>query len=337
MTKLTQAAEALARFPRFHLAHLPTALEPLDRLREQFGGPRLFIKRDDCTGLALGGNKTRKLEFLIADALAHRATAIVTEGGLQSNHVRQSAAAAAKAGLACHLVLDHAVPIVTELYRSNGNLLLDHLLGAEVHLCDPGESRAARIARLMALLRETGETPYHIPTGGSNAIGALGYAGAMLELLVQAQERDVAIDHVVVASGSGGTQAGLVVGAALAEDAVSVIGVDIDDDPAPLLAQVQSVAAAAAAKLGLAEIPAARFTLARGHAAPGYGEPNDGMIEAVSLLARLEGIVLDPVYTGKAMAGLIAWLREGRFGADETVVFLHTGGAPGLFAYANYF
>ena len=322
---------------RYPLAQLPTPLERLDRLGKVLGIPSLWIKRDDQTGLALGGNKTRKLEFLIADALAHRATAIVTEGGLQSNHVRQSAAAAAKAGLACHLVLDHAVPIVTELYRSNGNLVLDYLLGAEVHLCDPGESRAARIARLMERLRETGETPYHIPTGGSNAIGALGYAGAMLELLVQAQERDVAIDHVVVASGSGGTQAGLVVGAALAEDAVSVIGVDIDDDPAPLLAQVQSVAAAAAAKLGLAEIPAARFTLARGHAAPGYGEPNDGMIEAVSLLARLEGIVLDPVYTGKAMAGLIAWLREGRFGADETVVFLHTGGAPGLFAYANYF
>lgn len=337
MTRLTEAAQALARFPRFSLAHLPTALEPLDRLREQFGGPRLFIKRDDCTGLALGGNKTRKLEFLIADALAQRATAIVTEGGLQSNHVRQSAAAAAKAGLACHLVLDHAVPIATELYRGNGNLMLDYLLGAEVHLCDPGESRASRIARLMATLREKGETPYHIPTGGSNAIGALGYAGAMLELLAQAQERDVTIDHVVVASGSGGTQAGLVAGAALAEDAVSVIGVDIDDDPAPLLAEVQAVAAAAATKLGLKDIAAERFTLAGGFASPGYGQPNDGMIEAVGLLARREGIVLDPVYTGKAMAGLIAWLRAGRFGADETVVFLHTGGAPGLFAYANYF
>lgn len=337
---MTGDSAALAGFPRFPLAHLPTPLEPLERLRAALGGPRLYIKRDDCTGLALGGNKTRKLEFLIADALASQATAIVTEGGLQSNHVRQSAAAAAaaRAGLACHLVLDHAVPVQTEIYRSNGNLLLDRLLGATVHLCAAGETRAARIARLMDELRAEGRTPYHIPTGGSNAIGALGYAMALLELLRQAEDNGIAVDHVVVASGSGGTQAGLVLGAALAQSAISVIGIDIDDDPEHVLALVQSIARAAADKLGVSgAFPAAAFELARGHAAPGYGQPNDRMIEAVSLLARLEGIVLDPVYTGKAMAGLIDMIRRGRFGTEETVVFLHTGGAPGLFAYANYF
>lgn len=340
MTLAAARFESLARFPRFALAHLPTPLEPLDRLRENLGArcPRLFIKRDDCTGLALGGNKTRKLEFLIADALARRATAVITEGGLQSNHVRQSAAAAAKAGLPCHLVLDHAVPIATEIYRDNGNLLLDRVLGATVHLCAAGETRAMRIARLMDELRAAGGRPYHIPTGGSNATGSLGYAAAMLELLQQARERDIAVDHVVAASGSGGTQAGLILGAALAQSGVSVIGVDIDHDPEPLLALVQSITRAAAEKIGLAqEIPAAAFELARGHAAPGYGQPNNGMIGAVTLLARSEGVVLDPVYTGKAMAGLIAMIRQGRFGADETVVFIHTGGAPGLFAYANYF
>jgi L-cysteate sulfo-lyase len=327
----------LADFPKFPLAHLPTPLEPLERLRAEIGGPRLYIKRDDCTGLALGGNKTRKLEFLIGEALASRATAVISEGGLQSNHVRQTAAAAAKAGLACHLVLDHAVPIASDIYRNSGNLLLDRLLGAEIHRCEPGEMRATRIARLQETLRAKGGAPCYIPTGGSNATGAMGYAAAALELLQQAKEHDLRIDHVVVASGSGGTQAGLILGMALADSNVPVLGIDIDHDPEPVLTLVRDVTQAAAEKVGLrAAIPSSAFELARGYAAPGYGEPNEGMIEAVQMLARLEGLVLDPVYTGKAMAGLIDLVRKGTFGADETVVFIHTGGAPGLFAYENY-
>jgi L-cysteate sulfo-lyase len=328
----------LSSFPKFPLAHLPTPLEPLERLRAEIGGPRLYIKRDDCTGLALGGNKTRKLEFLIGEALANRATAVISEGGLQSNHVRQTAAAAAKAGLACHLVLDHAVPVTTDIYRNSGNLLLDRLLGAKIHVCEAGETRVARIARLQETLRAKGEAPCYIPTGGSNATGALGYAAAALELLQQARERDLRIDHLVVASGSGGTQAGLILGMALADSNVPVLGIDIDHDPEHVLALVRDVTQAAAKKAGLrAAIPSSSFQLARGYAAPGYGEPNPGMIEAVRLLARLEGIVLDPVYTGKAMAGLIDLVHKGTFGADENVVFIHTGGAPGLFAYENYF
>ncbi len=332
-----------AEFPRFPLAHLPTPLEPLDRLRAEIAKtqknvPRLYIQRDDCTSLALGGNKTRKLEFSIGEALAGGATAVISEGGLQSNHVRQTAAAAARAGLACHLVLDHAVPVTTQIYRGNGNLLLDRLLGAEIHLCDPGETRATRIARLMETLRAKGETPYHIPTGGSNAIGALGYAAAALELLRQAEERDIRVDHVVVASGSGGTQAGLILGNALARSDVPVLGIDIDHDPEHVLGLVREITQAAAEKAGLrATIPSSAFQLARGYAAPGYGQPNAGMIEAVQMLARREGIVLDPVYTGKAMAGLIDLVRKDTFRADETIVFIHTGGAPGLFSYENYF
>ena len=178
----------LKEFPRFPLVHAPTPLEPLERLHKLLGGPRLYIKRDDCTGLALGGNKTRKLEFLVGEALNSGATAIISEGGLQSNHARQTAAAAAKAGLKCHLVLDHSVPIDTAAYRTGGNLLLDRLLDAVTHICVAGEARAARIGTIASDLRARGEVPYCIPTGGSNAVGALGYALLMLELLQQARD-----------------------------------------------------------------------------------------------------------------------------------------------------
>jgi len=328
----------LPDFPRFPLVHARTPLEPLERLRKHLDGPRLYIKRDDCTGLALGGNKTRKLEFLIGEALKSGATAVVSEGGLQSNHVRQTAAAAAKAGLKCHLALNRNVPIDTPTYRSSGNLLLDRLLGAEVHFCAEGETRAARSQILLAELRGRGEVPYYIRTGGSTGIGALGYAALIPELLQQAKDLGIGIDRIVVASSSGGTQAGLVVGGALAQADVSILGVDVDGEPDELLAMVQSVARDCAEKVGLRrDLPDGAFELVRGYAAPGYGLPNPGMIEAVTLMARLEGILLDPVYSGKAMAGLLGMIRQGRFGKDETVVYVHTGGAPALFAYADLF
>jgi len=328
----------LPDFPRFPLVLATTPLEPLERLRKHLNGPRLYIKRDDCTGLALGGNKTRKLEFLIGEALQTGATAIISEGGLQSNHVRQTAAAAAKAGLPCHLVLNRNVPIDKPIYQSNGNLLLDRLLGAVTHMCAEGETRAARIETLLSELRSRGEVPYYIPTGGSTGIGALGYAALMLELLQQARDLGITIDRIVVASSSGGTQAGLIVGRALAEADVPILGVDVDGEPDELLAMVQSVARDCAGKVGLRrDLPDSAFELVRDCAAPGYGLPNPGMIEAVTMLARLEAILLDPVYSGKAMAGLIGMIRQGRFGKDETVVFIHTGGVPALFAYADLF
>jgi len=328
----------LDEFPRFPLVHGITPLEPLARLQKFLGGPRLYIKRDDCTGLALGGNKTRKLEFLIGEALKTGATAVVSEGGLQSNHVRQTAAAAAKAGLKCHLALNRNVPIDKPVYQSNGNLLLDRLLGAVTHICDAGETRAARAEKVVADLRRQGESPYRIPKGGSTGVGALGYAALMQELLQQAKDLGLSIDRIVAASSSGGTQAGLVVGRTLAQSHVSVLGVDVDGEPDELLAEVRSIARDCAGKVGLGrEMPADAFEIVRGYAAPGYGMPNPGMIEAVTLLARLEGILLDPVYSGKAMAGLIDLVRQGRFAKDETVVFVHTGGTPALFAYADYF
>jgi L-cysteate sulfo-lyase len=326
----------LSEFPRYRLAHLPTPLEPLERLRRHIGGPRLYIKRDDCTGLALGGNKTRKAEFLIGAALAEGATAVVTEGGLQSNHVRQTAAAAAKAGLKCHLVLDHQVPIDTALYRENGNMLLDRMLGATVHLCEAGETRADAVGRLLPRLRAQGEVPYHIPTGGSNETGALGYAAAALELLEQAKAAGIAIDRVVFATASGGTQAGLIVGMALAKARTQVLGIDVENEADALLLDVRKVANACARKVGLdGALPDEAFHIRGGYAGAGYGIPTDAMREAVGLLARLEGIILDPVYSGKAMAGLIDLARTGYFGADETIAFIHTGGMPAMFAYAD--
>jgi L-cysteate sulfo-lyase len=332
----------LSKFPRFRLAHLPTPLEPLDRLRRHLakdaGCPRLYIKRDDCTGLALGGNKTRKAEFLLGAARAAGATTVITEGGLQSNHVRQIAAAAAKAGLACHLVLNQNVPIETAIYRENGNLLLDRVLGATVHVCAPGQSRADTIARLLPVLTKDGVVPYVIPTGGSNEIGALGYAAAALELQQQAKDAGIAIDRVLFATASGGTQAGLVVGMALADAGTQVLGIDIENEADSLLDDVRKIADACAHQVGLKRaLRDDAFAIRSGFGGDGYGIPTPGMIEAVGLLARLEGIVLDPVYSGKAMAGLIGLIRAGHFGADETIVFIHTGGMPAMFAYADRF
>jgi D-cysteine desulfhydrase family pyridoxal phosphate-dependent enzyme len=326
------------QFPRFPLAHAPTPLEPLERLQRFLGGPRLYIKRDDCTGLATGGNKTRKLEFLIGEALKIGATAVVSARGLQSNHVRQTAAAAAKAGLKCYLVLDHKVPIDTEAYRATGNFLLDRLLGAVTHICAPGETRAGKTEDVMLDLRARGENPYNIPVGGSNEVGALGYVSMLDELLRQAKDARLHVDRIVVASSSGGTQAGLVTGRALAQADVAITGIDVDGEPEILLAKVQSIASECALRLGLRqETRPEVYELVRGYAAPGYGQPNTGMIEAVKFLASLEGILLDPVYTGKAMAGLIDMIRKGRFAKDEAVVFVHTGGTPALSAYADRF
>ena len=327
----------LEEFPKFPLIHAPTPLEPLKRLQKELGGPRLYIKRDDCTGLAFGGNKARKLEYLLGEAIAQRATTLVSAGGLQSNHVRQTAAAAAKAGLACHLVLARNVPIDTAIYRSNGNLFLDRLLGATVHICAPNETRLEKAEAVMATLRAAGERPYFIPVGGSNAVGALGYAALMLELRDQATAQRLSIDHIAVASSSGGTQAGLAVGAALAMIAPPVIGIDVDGKSEELRRQLVAIAADCCRRLGIAGDPPGNFELAGGYAAPGYGLPNAGTIEAIKMLATLEGILADPVYSGKAMAGLIDMIRKGRFGKDETIVFIHTGGAPALFAYTDAF
>mgnify|MGYP002630253072 CR=1 FL=1 len=328
----------LAKFPRLPLAHLPTPLEPLLRLSAHLGGPRILVKRDDCTGLALGGNKTRKLEFLMAEARDQGADTIVTIGGVQSNHVRQTAAAAAQAGLSCHLVLARAVPWDEPAYEISGNVQLDHLLGAQVHLLPSGTDRGGALRRIEKALRSQGRNPYVIPTGGSNPTGALGYVACAMELEEQAGARGEKIDYLIHATGSGGTQAGLVAGFHVLGSQIQTLGIEITADAEDISTKVQTITRDTARLLGRGKPPPNEASqVIAGYAGSAYGMPTEQMRAAVRLAARLEGLILDPVYTGKAMAGLIDLVRQGRFTADQTIVFLHTGGAPGLFGYTSYF
>ncbi len=333
----------LDRFPRVALAHLPTPLEPLERLSAHLGarpggGPRLFIKRDDCTGLAFGGNKTRKLEFLLAEALDRGADTVITAGGVQSNHVRQTAAAAAKLGLKAELVLVRNVPWPADDYARTGNIQLDRLLGARVHLFPPETDREAALTELAAELTAAGARPYVVPVGGSNEIGALGYAACARELAAQAEAMLGGFDYLVFASSSGGTQGGLTAGLALLGHRARAIGIDVDADPPMVEAVSRTLAAATAERLGARGPEAAdRVEVVAGYAGERYGLPTEGMKRAVELIARLEGILLDPVYSGKAMAGLIGLIEAGRFRPRDRVVFLHSGGTPALFAYRSVF
>ncbi len=313
---------------RIALAHLPTPILPADRLGAHLGlePGRLWVKHDDLTGLAGGGNKVRKLEYLCADALAQGCDTLVTGGGRQSNHVRMTAAAANRLGLACTVVLGGQRP-----ERATGNVVLDELLGPEIVWAGDLDYRGleAAITTTAARVAEAGRHPYAVPVGGASPIGALGYVQAAGELVGQLPEVEV----VVVADGSGGTHAGLVAGFG---DHARVLGVDVGTRPG-LPEAVMATAADAAVTAGLpAPVGACRLDGARIGA--GYGAPTADARRALDLAARLEGLVLDPVYTGKAMAGLVAAVREGRIGADGPVVFLHTGGMPALFAtpYASW-
>ena len=326
----------LARFPRVRQAHLPTPLEPLAALSRHLGGPRSLVKRDDCTCLALGGNKTRKLEFLIAQALAEGADTVITCGGAQSNHARQTAAAAARLGLKCALVHQSAHPFDAPDYAETGNFLLDRLLGADTHWVATEGDRAAGMERLAEEIRGRGGKPYIIPGGGSNALGGLGYVGCALEIIAQADAMDLAIDAIVLPSGGGGTQGGLVAGLVGANSAIRAIGIDADGRA--VAERALAVAEGSAELLAIrGGIGADRVVVEAGYAGEAYGTPTPEMIEAVELLARIEGLVLDPVYTGKAMAGLIDLVARGHFAKSDTVVFLHTGGVPALFAYRAAF
>ena len=319
--------------PRFPLAHLPTPLEELKSLSQQLGGPELLIKRDDQTGLALGGNKTRKLEFIVGDALQQGADTLVTLGAVQSNHCRQTAAAAAKAGLRCELILNGKIPEM-----ANGNLLLNELLGAKLHWIERSQ-RAAKLAYLDAELRTEGRKPYLIPIGGSNGVGATGYVVAMLELVEQLRQSGRHVDHILFGTSSGGTQAGIVLGARLAGFTGQLHGLSIDkNDPEHFEyeAEVAQIANDCAAYIGSSErLTRNSIKVVYGYKGEGYGVVGDLERDAIRLLARSEGIVLDPVYAGRAFGGLADLIRKGVFRRDETVLFWHTGGAPALFAYAK--
>ena len=324
----------LARFPRRRYQDGPTPLEPMPRLSAELGEVELWIKRDDLTGLGGGGNKTRKLEFLVADALAHGADTLITVGAPQSNHCRLTAAAAAKEGLACRLVIEERV---AGSYDDDavGNRMLFDLLGAtSISVVPAGTDLHAAMEHEAEAVRADGGTPYLVPGGGSNALGSLGYAACAFETLQQAYERGVAFDAWVCASGSGGTHAGLVAGLHAAHAELPVTGVSVRAERPAQEAKIRELASAACAHAGLATAPSADAVVVRDdQVGPGYSLPTEAMREAIGLFARHEGILLDPVYTGKAAAGLIALVREGAFASGARVLFLHTGGAAALHAY----
>ena len=322
-----------AQFARVDLCHQPTPIEPMERLQEQLSAPQLFIKRDDCTGLATGGNKTRKLEFLLGEALLQGADTLVTQGAVQSNHVRQTAAAACKFGLKCHALLERRVADAASDYESTGNVFLDELFGATLEFRPAGLDMNAEAEALCQRLRADGAKPYFIPGGGSNAIGALGYASCAQEIGVQSHELGIDFDYLVVASGSAGTHAGLLAGLQdLALD-LPVLGISVRHPQAKQVAAVHTLAEETLALLNDATLPIDKVIVDDGYVGPGYGVAAESTLEAIRMTARSEAILLDPVYSAKAMAGLIGLVRSGFFAADAKVLFLHTGGSAALFAY----
>ncbi|WP_337036324.1 D-cysteine desulfhydrase [Pantoea agglomerans] len=319
----------LHQFPRLELLGAPTPLEHLPRLSDYLGRD-IFIKRDDFTPVAMGGNKLRKLEFLAADALRDGADVLLTAGAIQSNHVRQTAAVAARLGLKCVALLENPIGTHAENYLSNGNRLLLDLMDAEVIMVDALNNPAEQLAEQATRLEAQGYRPYIVPVGGSNALGALGYVECAQEIAHQS-EGVVDFAAVVVASGSAGTHAGLAVGLEHLLPETELVGVTVSRQVEAQLPLVERLRQSLAETL---EVQAkAPITLWDDYFAPRYGEPNDEGMAAVKLLARLEGILLDPVYTGKAMAGLLDGFSQNRFRREGPLLFIHTGGAPALFAY----
>ena len=324
----------LSRFPRVHLAHRNTPLEFLPRLTKHLGGPNIYVKRDDCTGLASGGNKTRKLEFLMADALQQGADTVITQGAVQSNHARQTAAAAAKLGLKCELLFENRIVEPDSDYLESGNVFLDHLFNANIQDFPKATDMNAAMEAVAAEVRDKGGRPYVIPGGGSNPVGALGYVDCALEIITQANEMQLKVDHVVHATGSAGTQAGLVAGLQAMSSNIPVLGIGVN---APRTVQEERVfllAQETAAFIGAQGVVAREDIVANcDYIGEGYGIPTEAMREALLLLARLEGLLFDPVYSGKGMAGMLDLIGKGHFSKDDNIVFIHTGGSVGLFGY----
>jgi L-cysteate sulfo-lyase len=330
----TKAPMNLQDFPRVRLGHWPTPLEPMNGLAHRLGTSRLFIKRDDCTGLATGGSKTRKLEFLVGEAARQDADTLLTQGAVQSNHVRQTAAAAAFAGMACEAILEERVKDAPAEYHVSGNVLLDQLFGVRLHRVPGGTAMDAALESLAQKLRDQGRKPYVIPGGGSNALGSLGYVDCVLELQRQCDAMGLRKPHLVHATGSAGTQAGLVAGVHALGLSWPVTGIGVRAPREQQEARVYELATRVLSLLGVTQaLPRDRVVADDRFIGAGYGIPTEGMVEAVTMLARTEGILADPVYTGKGLAGLLAMVRAGRFQPDEDVIFVHTGGAAGLFGY----
>ncbi|MFL6871932.1 MAG: D-cysteine desulfhydrase family protein [Candidatus Azotimanducaceae bacterium] len=321
----------LAALPTVPLGHWPTPLEPLPRLTAELGGPQIWIKRDDCSGLATGGNKTRKLEYLFADAQQHGADTIVSYGAVQSNHARQTAAACAKLGIECHLLLSRRVDRSDQNYMRNGNMLFNHLLNAHIHTFELDDFEEGRL-NILNTLEQQGKTVYQIPAGGSNAIGALGYSRCINELMWQAPFTPTQIVH---ASASAGTQAGLVFGNAAQDYGVDILGINVfHPDPDTLRQRITGLLRSMQDRFSAVQ-SVEKLPIHINHAYFGdaYGQPTRASLDAIKMFASLEGILLDPVYSSKAAAGLIDQVALGNFDRHEHVVFIHTGGAAALSAY----
>ncbi len=328
----------LATVPRIELGHGPTPLEPMPRLSRELGGPMIWLKRDDCTGLATGGNKTRKLEYLMADALEQGADCIVTYGAVQSNHARQTAAACAKLGLPCHLLLSQRVDWPHESYQIQGNVLLDQLLGATVHTSSLEDAATAR-KELLEKLRGEGRRVYEIPAGGSSAVGALGYTRCLQELMIQCAEQGVKGDLILHASASAGTQTGLVFGKSVLDLSSKILGINVfHPDPQTLKDRVAHLATKMAESWPQAELKQP-FDVQVNHAYFGeaYGKPTTACVRAINMAAQLEGVLVDPVYSGKALAALIDQINLGNLNHLDDVILIHTGGGASLGAYIDAF
>lgn len=321
--------------PRYRLFDAPTPLERLSRLSATLGGPEIWVKRDDAIPLAMGGNKVRKLEFIVADALAAGADTLITCGAVQSNHARLTAAAARRAGMACDLALIERVARQDTDYLLSGNRLLLDLLGAVAHHfpADADADLDGAMAVVADRVRVRGGMPYVVPEGGGSPVGGLGYAAAALEVVQQCHAVGVAFDHVVVGSGSGGTHAGLLAGLRALGAHTPVTGMCVRRDAAAQKLRIEGLVPRISALLGHAPPPVGAVRTDDAALGPGYGVLTDAVREAIRLAAETEGLLLDPVYTGKAMAGLVAMVRRGELGQGQRVLFVHTGGTPALFAY----
>lgn len=326
----------LAKFPRRRYTEGVTPIEKLENFSKALGGPTIYIKRDDLLGLTSGGNKTRKLEFLMADAIAQGADTILTCGAVQSNHCRLTLAAAVKEGLKCQLILEERVP-GSYKPEGSGNNFLFNLLGVEKTYVVPGGSNMlGELEKLAEKLRAEGKKPYIVPGGGSNAIGSTGYVACAQEIMDQLFDLGINIDHMVCPSGSAGTHAGIIAGMTGINANIPVTGVSVNRSKEIQTDAVWNLAKATAERVGVHnEITRDLIQVTDEYVGPGYSLPSDQMVEAVQLLARTEGILLDPVYTGKVMAGLIGMIREGKFKKEDNVLFLHTGGSPALYAYTE--
>jgi len=321
----------LEKFERIKLGHFPTPIEYLKNITKYLGGPNIFIKRDDCTGLATGGNKTRKLEFLIPDAMKNKAEIVVTVGAVQSNHARQTAAACTLMGLKCLIIFEQRLKEAPEAYMKSGNVFLNKLFGADIKVCPKNEDVTKYTEKIIEDIESKGTKVYFIPGGGSNAIGSLGYVECLNEIIKENNKYN--FTHIVHATGSSGTQSGLLAGKKYFNCNIPVTGICVRHKKDIQIDKVYAEAKKTCEKLQCKILDKSDVIVDDDYIGSGYGEPTEGMIEATKLLAKKEAILLDPVYTGKGFAGLIGLIRKKKFSKNDNVLFIHTGGAVSLSAY----